>query len=76
MLQMNVTSYLDVIPFCLVDRNTLAYIAIRMLVVEEKKLALILPPVQQSTRGQIRKIVMVIPPRAPATAFQKKLKPK
>jgi len=66
MLQMNVTNYLDVTPFRLVDRNTLAYIAIRMLIVEGKKLPLILLPVQQATRGQIRKIVMVMPPRAPA----------
>jgi hypothetical protein len=66
MLRMNVTNYLDVILFRLVDRNTLAYIADSMLIVEGKKLPLNLLLVQQATRGQIQKIVMVMPPRAPA----------
>ena len=63
---MNVTNYLEVTLFRLVDRNTLAYIAVRMFVVEGKKLTLILLPVQQSIRGQILKIVTMMLPRVPA----------
>jgi len=63
---MNVTNYLGVILFRLVDRNTLGYIAVRMLIVEGKKLPLNLLLVQQATRDQFRKIVMVTQPRAPS----------
>jgi hypothetical protein len=63
---MQLENYLDVTVFRLIGRNVLAYIAVRMLVVERKKRPLNLLPVQQVTRGQIRKIVMVMPPRAPS----------
>ena len=51
-------------------------IAVRMLVVEAKRLPLILLPAQKATRDQIRKIVMAMPPRVSAmriyaTTFRK-----
>jgi hypothetical protein len=62
---MNVTNYLEVTPFYLVDRYIVANVAVGVLDEEGKKLPLNLLRVQQATRGQIWKIVIVMPPRAP-----------
>jgi hypothetical protein len=59
---MNVTNYLEVAPFCLVDRHIVADVAVHMLDEEGKKLPVNFLRVQQATRGQIRKIVMLMPP--------------